>query len=52
MPTMPVGGLVPHAADDAADLIVRNAKIYTGDTGRPHAGALAIRDGLVTAVGD
>ncbi|MGW3566400.1 amidohydrolase [Streptomyces sp. NPDC000941] len=49
---MPVGGLVPHAADDAADLIVRNAKIYTGDTGRPHAGALAIRDGLVTAVGD
>ncbi|MEU5027781.1 amidohydrolase [Streptomyces milbemycinicus] len=49
---MPVGGLVPHAADDAADLIVRNAKIYTGDSGRPHAGALAIRDGLVTAVGD
>ncbi|MGY0056336.1 amidohydrolase [Streptomyces sp. LZ34] len=49
---MPVGGLVPRAADDAADVIVRNAKIYTGDSGRPHAGALAIRDGLVTAVGD
>ncbi|OMI36233.1 amidohydrolase [Streptomyces sparsogenes] len=50
---MPVGGLEPRAADDdAADVIVRNAKIYTGDSGRPHAGALAIRDGLVTVVGD
>ena len=49
---MPVGGLIPRAADDAADVIVRNAKIYTGDSSRPHAGALAIRDGRVTIVGD
>ncbi|MEU5853071.1 amidohydrolase [Saccharopolyspora shandongensis] len=49
---MPVGGLIPRAVDDAADVIIRNAKIYTGDSSRPHAGALAIRDGRVTVVGD
>ncbi|GHF71270.1 amidohydrolase [Kitasatospora xanthocidica] len=49
---MPVGGLVPRAVDDAADVVVRNAKIYTGDARRPQAGALAVRDGLITAVGD
>ncbi|MFF3547580.1 amidohydrolase [Streptomyces platensis] len=49
---MPVGGLVPRAVEDAADVVVRNAKIYTGDVRRPRAGALAIRDGLITAVGD
>ncbi|MFI0467208.1 amidohydrolase [Saccharopolyspora sp. 5N102] len=49
---MPVGGLIARAVDDAADVIVRNAKIYTGDSSRPHAGALAIRDGRVTVVGD
>ncbi|WP_175609361.1 amidohydrolase family protein, partial [Streptacidiphilus griseoplanus] len=49
---MPVGGLVPRAVDDAADVVVRNAKIYTGDSGRSHAGALAIRDGRVLVVGD
>jgi predicted amidohydrolase YtcJ len=52
VPTMPVGRLIPRAADDAADVIVRNAKTYTGDSSRPHAGALAIRDGRVTVVGD
>ncbi|MFF8951291.1 amidohydrolase [Streptomyces sp. NPDC014940] len=52
MSTMPVGGLVPHATDDAADLVVRNAKIHTGDPGRPHAQALAVRDGAITVVGD
>ncbi|MFD9096666.1 amidohydrolase [Streptomyces collinus] len=49
---MPVGGLVPRATHDAADLVVRNAKVHTGDPGRPHAGAIAVRDGLITAVGD
>ncbi len=49
---MPVGGLVPQAVDDAADLVVRNAKIHTGDPGRPHAEALAVHDGVITAVGD
>ncbi|MEU9336680.1 amidohydrolase [Streptomyces sp. NPDC048290] len=50
---MPVGGLVPRAADtDAADLVVRNATVHTGDPRRPHAEALAVRDGVITAVGD
>jgi predicted amidohydrolase YtcJ len=49
---MPVGGLVPQAIEDAADLVVRNAKIHTGDPGRPHAEALAVRDGVITVVGD
>ncbi|MFD6422912.1 amidohydrolase [Streptomyces sp. NPDC060198] len=49
---MPVGGLVPSATENAADLVVRNAKIHTGDPGRPQAGALAIRDGVITVVGD
>ncbi|MER6304047.1 amidohydrolase [Kitasatospora sp. NPDC001539] len=48
---MPVGGLVPRAVENAADVVVRNAKIHTGDARRPEAGALAIRDGLITAVG-
>lgn len=52
MPAMPVGGLVPRAVENAADVVVRNAKIHTGDARRPQAGALAIRDGLITAVGD
>jgi len=50
---MPVGGLVPaERAADAADLVVRNGRIYTGDPRRPFAGALAIRDGRMLAVGD
>jgi predicted amidohydrolase YtcJ len=50
---MPVAGLVPaEHADDPADLVVRNGRIYTGDPRRPYAGALAVRDGRVLAVGD
>ncbi|MFF0624314.1 amidohydrolase [Streptomyces sp. NPDC004296] len=52
MSTMPVGGLVPHATDNAADLVVRNAKIHTGDPVRPQAEAIAIRGGVITVVGD
>ncbi len=56
MSTMPVGGLIPSAtegnSENAADLVVRNAKIHTGDPARPRAGALAVRDGVLTAVGD
>nr|WP_316785000.1 amidohydrolase [Streptomyces sasae] len=48
---MPVGGLVPRATDNAADLVVRNAKIHTGDPVRPQAEAIAIRDGVITVVG-
>src|SRR5690349_10138242 len=50
--TMPVGGLVPRAADNAADLVVRNAKMHTQDPVRPQAEALAVRDGVITVVGD
>ncbi|WP_199844683.1 amidohydrolase [Streptomyces sp. DSM 15324] len=49
---MPVGGLVPRAPGNAADLVVRNAKIHTGDPVRPQAGAIAIREGRITVVGD
>jgi predicted amidohydrolase YtcJ len=51
--SMPVTGMVPaERTDDPADLVVRNGRIYTGDPRRPYAGALAIRDGKVLAVGD
>ncbi|MET9549257.1 amidohydrolase [Streptomyces sp. NPDC006627] len=50
---MPVGGLVPStAAQNAADVVVRNAKIHTGDPRRPHGQAIAIRDGVIATVGD
>ena len=50
---MPVGGLSPAGQpDDPAVLVVRNGRMYTGDPGRPFAGALAIADGRVLAVGD
>ncbi|MFF3848216.1 amidohydrolase [Streptomyces sp. NPDC002328] len=50
---MPVRGLVPRAAaDHAAELVVRNARIHTQDPRRPQAEALAVRGGVVTAVGD
>ncbi|WP_318205537.1 amidohydrolase [Streptomyces sp. SCL15-4] len=49
---MPVGGLLAHTTDNAADLVVRNAKIHTGDPAHPQAGAMAIRDGVITVVGD
>lgn len=50
--TMPVGGLVASATDNPADLVVRNAKIHTGDPGRPKAESIAIRDGVIIVVGD
>ncbi|MFG3498238.1 amidohydrolase [Streptomyces sp. NPDC047928] len=52
--SMPVAGLVPAPSREAAhaDLLVRNAKVFTGDPHRPHAAAVAIRDGRVTALGD
>ncbi|SFG54540.1 amidohydrolase [Streptomyces mirabilis] len=52
MATMPVAGLPPAHDDHVADIVVRNAKIYTGDPVRPQAGAVAIKDGKVTVVGD
>ncbi|MFB9575950.1 amidohydrolase [Streptomyces yanii] len=56
MPTtsMPVAGLVPGPRQEQpqADLLVRNAKVFTGDPDRPEARAVAIRDGRVAALGD
>lgn len=51
---MPVGGTVPAAGppQHPADLVLRNARIHTGDRARPEASALAVRDGRVLALGD
>ncbi|MFD5432696.1 amidohydrolase [Kitasatospora sp. NPDC127067] len=49
---MPVAGIHPGTPDQPADLVVRNAKVYTNDPHRPRATAVAVRDGLISAVGD
>ncbi|WP_330246994.1 amidohydrolase [Streptomyces sp. NBC_00562] len=52
--SMPVAGLVPTPRQEhaQADLLLRNAKVFTGDPDRPEARAVAIRDGRVAALGD
>lgn len=55
MTTMPVTGIRPYDQDNAeppAQIVIRNARIYTGDPGRPAATATAIRDGIFVCVGD
>ncbi|WP_338678003.1 amidohydrolase [Streptomyces sp. SCSIO 30461] len=53
MPTMPVGGVTPIAgAAEGADVVLRNARIHTGDPSRPAATALAVHGGRITAIGD
>ncbi|MFC3499954.1 amidohydrolase [Micromonospora krabiensis] len=47
-----MAGLPPVSTNHIADVVVRNAKIYTGDPARPQASAVAIKDGKVTLVGD
>ena len=51
---MAVGGITTarEHTEDPADLIVRNAKVFTGDPARPAAGAVAIRGDKVLRVGD
>jgi hypothetical protein len=50
---MPVAGLTPSAdSDEPADLVVRNARVFTGDRQRPAASAVAVRDGRILAVSD
>lgn len=51
MTSMPVAGIRPGAAQRPADLVLRNAKVFTGDPRRPAATALAVRDGSVAVVG-
>ncbi|WP_409456712.1 amidohydrolase [Streptomyces goshikiensis] len=52
--SMPVAGILPapDGRRPAADLLVRNAKVFTGDPGCPEARAVAVRDGRVVALGD
>ncbi|MEV7186879.1 amidohydrolase [Kitasatospora sp. NPDC093102] len=52
MTSMPVAGLRPSQGDDRADLVVRNARIHTGDPRRPVASALTVRGGRIGAVGE
>ncbi|WP_327129315.1 amidohydrolase [Streptomyces sp. NBC_01727] len=50
---MPVDGIpADPEAREPADFVLRNARVYTGDTARPAAAALAVRNGRITAVGD
>ncbi len=42
----------PADADEPPDLIVRSGRIWTGDSDRPWAEAVAVRDGAIVAVGD
>jgi hypothetical protein len=50
---MPVGGVVRTAAkDESAELVVRNGRIYTGDSMRPAATAMAITNEKIVRVGD
>lgn len=44
-------GAFSWAASDGADLVVTNARIWTGDAARPSAQAFAVKDGLFVAVG-
>ena len=52
--SMPVAGVRPKPSSDVAtaDVVVRNAKIHTGDPARPQASTLAISNGRITKVGD
>jgi predicted amidohydrolase YtcJ len=50
---MPVRGIRPREGiGHPADLVVRNARIHTGDPANPTATAVAVRDGIFVAVGD
>jgi predicted amidohydrolase YtcJ len=51
---MPVAGVRPYESGvpHPAQLVVRNGRIHTGDPARPAATAVAITDGVFTAVGD
>ena len=52
-PSMPVTGVRPaESSSEAAELIVRNAKIFTGEAAAPLVFAVAIKDGVFVAVGD
>ena len=54
MSTMPTPGGLPASplSVTPADVVVRNARIYTGDPARPYVSAVAITDGRITKVDD
>ncbi|MDP4500620.1 amidohydrolase [Nonomuraea turcica] len=55
MTSMPVAGVIPAPGSDdrqIADLIVRNAKVFTGDPRKPVVSAIAVRGGRITALGE
>jgi predicted amidohydrolase YtcJ len=45
-------GPAGRTAAVAAEMVYENARIYSGDTRRPYASALAVRNGRILAVGD
>lgn len=45
------GGTPPPPQDGRADLLLRNARVYTVEANMPWAQAVAIRDGRIVAVG-
>jgi hypothetical protein len=50
---MPVAGVRTGGQPDRpATLVVRNARVHTGDPARPAVSAVAMRDGVFVAVGD
>ena len=49
---MQAQGLAAQSVPAAAEVVFENARIYTGDAARPHAKALAVRNGRILAVGD
>ena len=46
-----LGAFAPAAADDPADLVLRNGKIYTVDPARSVQQAVAVRGDTIVAVG-
>ncbi|MFD7999636.1 amidohydrolase family protein [Streptomyces mirabilis] len=48
---MPVAGIRAGAPARPADLVLRNARIFTGDPRQPAATALAVRNGAVAVIG-
>jgi hypothetical protein len=49
--TLVIAGCAPTAQQEPADLVLRNGKVATVDEARPEAEAVAIRGGLIAAVG-
>ena len=52
IPIIFTSGLVAQAQEKPADLIVHNAKVHTVDANMSIAEAVAVRDGVIVAVGD